>query len=212
MEGRFFGREIIDKPACAFCGNLISPPEEGMGYTVQEMPVGSCTCGAVYICDVTGHNLGTAMVEALVYACNGNWDLAWDLVPDKDYQEKRIENYDPVTHLIIHGGVYEGRRISGVLFFIRLGEGMKARSLEQIPGKLPVKSSDRVITQPVSRAGSLSKKTVEDLVGKYDINPLLKVALHDKRILRYLKRLLYSVDPLTRKRSAEFGQSHPFNM
>jgi len=41
----------------------------------REMPLGTCSCGAVYACDVTGHNLGSAMIEALVHACTGDWDL-----------------------------------------------------------------------------------------------------------------------------------------
>ncbi|UCE64495.1 MAG: PBS lyase, partial [Nitrospirota bacterium] len=86
------------------------------------MPVGSCSCGAVYACDETGHNLGTAMIEALVFGCNMDWDLAWDLLPEEDYQEKQVGNYDLVNHFVVTGGIYGGRRISGVLLFIRLHE------------------------------------------------------------------------------------------
>ncbi len=82
--------------------------------------MGVCSCGAVYACDVTGHNLGSAMIEALVHACTGDWDCAWDLTPDEDYLDKQLKNYDFETHHIIHAGVYEGRRIAGVLYFIRL--------------------------------------------------------------------------------------------
>jgi hypothetical protein len=60
----------------------------------HEMPVGSCSCGAVYACDETGHNLGSAMIEALVFGCNMDWDLAWGLLPEEDYLEKLVENYD----------------------------------------------------------------------------------------------------------------------
>ena len=79
MVGRFFGKDIMVKPPCPFCGMLIPRPQE---IPSREMPLGSCSCGAVYACDVTGHNLGSAMIEALVYACGGDWDCAWDLTPD----------------------------------------------------------------------------------------------------------------------------------
>ena len=61
---------------------------------MHEFPVGNCECGAVYTCDATGHNVGAAIVETLVYACDGNADFAWDLVPEDDYLTGRIENYD----------------------------------------------------------------------------------------------------------------------
>ena len=83
MEGRFKGRDVVSKPSCPFCGVYLNKPSELNTGMPQEMPVGACKCGAVYTCDVTGHNLGTAMSEALVFACNGDWDLAWDLLPDR---------------------------------------------------------------------------------------------------------------------------------
>ncbi|NIR13136.1 MAG: PBS lyase, partial [Desulfobacterales bacterium] len=64
MVSRFSGREIIAKPTCPFCGMVIEKPGELETETQTEMPVGKCSCGAVYACDVTGHNLGTALVEA----------------------------------------------------------------------------------------------------------------------------------------------------
>ena len=72
MVGRFEGRDIVNKPTCPFCGIQIKKPAELDNVAPQEMPVGACECGAVYTCDVTGHNLGTAMIESLVFACNGD--------------------------------------------------------------------------------------------------------------------------------------------
>ncbi len=62
--------------------------------TGRSSQLGRCQCGAVYASDETGHNVGAAMVEALVYACNDDWDLAWSLVPEDDYLTGRLENYD----------------------------------------------------------------------------------------------------------------------
>ena len=88
VEGRFLGRDVIERPSCPFCGTLIEKPKELAVRMPHEMPVGACSCGAVYAFDVTGHNLGTAMIEALVFGCNGDWDLAWDLLPEEDYLQK----------------------------------------------------------------------------------------------------------------------------
>ena len=84
MEGRFVGREIIDKPQCPFCGILLTKPGELEEQTLHEMPVGRCQCGATYACDVTGHDLGNAMIEALVLSCNDDWNRAWDRDPAAD--------------------------------------------------------------------------------------------------------------------------------
>lgn len=169
------------------------------------MPVGSCSCGAVYACDETGHNLGSAMIEALVFGCNMDWDLAWSLSPGEDYQQEIIENYDLQTHLIVSSGSYEGRRISGALYFVRLhkdvldatAEGIEKRLTKAIPpNKVRAKSRD-AIKHP------LSKGMIEELVNTYQLEPILAAAYEDKKIIRYLQRLLYSGDDLLRRRAAE---------
>ena len=135
MVGRFVGREISKRPTCPFCGLLIDRPKE-LGTQVQyEMPMGRCPCGAVFAFDVTGHNLGTAMVNALVFGCHGDWDLAWGLTAEEDYQEGRVEHYDQESHLVVPGGAYEGRGISGVLFFIRLRQKTQQVMEREVPGQ-----------------------------------------------------------------------------
>ena len=204
MIGKFTGRDIIAKPSCPFCGLLIAKPQELDNRRPQEMPVGRCTCGAAYAFDVTGHNLGTAMIEALVFGCGGDWDLAWGLLPEEDYLAKEVTNYDLETHLIVHSGAYQGRQINGTLYFIKLHqdvlevteEGSK-RLLERA-----VASNPKASTQRKGRK-AFSKKEIEDLVYGYRIEPLLTLAEEDHRIIRDLKRLLYSADPLQRSRAAE---------
>ena len=165
------------------------------------MPLGSCSCGAVYACDVTGHNLGSAMIEALVYACGGDWDCAWDLTPDQDYLDKQVKNYDFETHHIIHGGVYEGRRITGVLYFIRLNKPIAEKALPA-RSDTPVSPGSETSSNRTPRRSS-AKQEVEDLIRSYDLEPLLEMAAQDKRLLRDVKRMLYSADKLLRWRAAE---------
>jgi hypothetical protein len=204
MVSRFSGREIITKPTCPFCGMVIDKPKELETETQAEMPLGKCSCGAVYACDVTGHNLGTALIEALVFGCHGDWDLAWDLIPEEDYMEGQVNNYDLETHLLIQGGVYKGRRISGTLYFVKLQE-----DILEVTEKGAKKQLDRARPVPRSAYGkkrdrkSFSKKDVESLVKEYNLEALLSMAAQDKRIIRDLQRLIYSVDKLLRWRATD---------
>lgn len=195
-------------PACPFCGLLIERPRELESRRPGEMPVGSCPCGAVYACDETGHNQGTALIEALVFGCDMDWDLAWDLLPEEDYKQEIVENYDYIRHLIVPGGFIESRRILGVLFFIRLhedvlevtSEGVRKR-LERAARQAPVLP----VHEASSHAGkkSLPKKEIETLVREYRVEPILDAAEYDKKVIRNLQRLIYSGDDLFRKRAAE---------
>jgi HEAT repeat protein len=204
MESKFRGREIIEKPSCPFCGRLIERPKELTTRMPTEMPVGACACGAVYACDVTGHNLGAAMIEALVFACDGEWDLAWDLLPEDDYLEKQVSNYDDETHLIVHSSAYQGRQISGKLYFIRLHKDIREVTEEGARKRLEKSAPAPVRRTPKMREKrSFTKKDVEALVRAYDVESLLSMAERDIRILPALRRLLYSVDSLLRWRTAD---------
>jgi len=204
MISKFSGRDIIEKPSCPFCGMLIERPRELATRMPQEMPVGKCACGAVYAYDVTGHNLGTALSEALVFGCNGDWDLAWDLLPEEDFQEKQVENYDIETHLVVYGRVYQGRRISGTLYFIRLHKDVREVTEEGAQRRLEKATEVSRGTSTRPRDGkSLSKQEVEVLVKEYHLGPLIEVAAQDKRIIRNLQRLIYSPDQLLRWRATD---------
>jgi len=204
MVSKFLGRDIISKPSCPFCGLLIERPKELETRIPHEMPVGRCACGAVYAYDITGHKLGIAMIDALVFGCNGDWDLAWDLLPEEDYLEKWVENYDIETHLIVPSAVYEGRRIAGTLYFIRLHKDIREVTEEGAKHRLE-RATPVAQGSSIKRAGrkSFTKKEVEALVREYKVKPLLSMARQDKRIIRDLQRLLYSVDKLLRWRAAD---------
>lgn len=209
MEGRFKGRDVVSKPSCPFCGIYLNKPSELDNGMPQEMPVGACECGAVYTCDVTGHNLGTAMTEALVFACNGDWELAWDLLPEDDYLVAELEEYDYTSHLIVHSGAYEGRNVTGVLYFVKLHEDVLEVTEDGFRRKLEKKSIHPVSVQNRKRsAGRLSKEEVERLVSDYDLEALLELARQDKKIIRYLQRLIYSADDLMRMKATDaLGQA-----
>lgn len=171
--------------------------------------MGSCSCGAVYAFDATGHNLGAAFSEALVFGCNMDWDLAWNLLPGEDYLEALVEHYDIVSNLIIPAGSFEGRRVSGALYFIRLHSDIR-----EVTGRGVQQNLHRF--RPVSPAPALKQKTrknytrrdVEQWVREYRMDRLLETAGRDHGITRELQRLLYSGDELLRFRAADgLGQA-----
>jgi hypothetical protein len=196
---KLMGREMGTRPSCPFCGLPVERPADKPG----EMPLGACTCGAVYACDETGHSLGTAMIEALVYAC-GDWDAAWELQPDQDYMEARLEHYDLSSHQLIPRGVAGGRRISGVLYFIKLRKEGANAATDRVsePSSEPIPSKTIRPTLP-DQGRSLTKRDVEQLVSEYRLDEVETAARYDKKIMRYLQRLLYSGDVQMRKRAAE---------
>ena len=168
------------------------------------MPLGACSCGAVYACDETGHNLGSAMIEALVFGCDMDWDLAWGLLPEEDYLAEIVEHYDINSHLIIPGGAYEGRRIAGALYFIRMHKDIQEVTSNGVEKRLKeAHNAQPALPSKQKRQKSLTKKQVERLVKEYQFEPILDAAKQDKKIIRYIQRLIYTGDPLDRNRAAE---------
>lgn len=216
-------------PRCPFCDRIIEPPQELEPKRLGDFAYGKCDCGAVYIYDVTGHNLGAAFVEALGYGCNFDWDLAWGLLPDEDYQEKHIEQYDLKTHLIHPSGRTEDeRRVRGVLTFIRFTE--EVRSLKnqseidiaikdktsiktdkenemqdkQAEGLVPVETAPSLKLKAPSYKGKTSKREIKKIIESQDPDYLYKIrylATSEPKILNRLQQILYSPDPTIRWRA-----------
>jgi hypothetical protein len=176
---------------------------------MDEFTMGVCQCGAVYTCDPTGHNVGAAMVECLVHACNENWDLAWDLIPEDDYLTSRLESYDEVTNQVLPHGSLDGRSVRGVLYFVRLQKDIAEIS------KLWEKKNPDAAAEPKNDEGQISsqnaptleperdpkrqkkranKKIIKELMLQQDIDSLVDYAFDDLRTLRFMQRMLY--DPL----------------
>lgn len=205
MGKGYFKKEVTFRAECPFCGLPIDRPVELATRRMGEMPVGTCLCGAVYACDVSGRNLGSAFIEALVFGCNMDWDLAWNLFPEEDYLEKLVENYDFDTHRFVPGGFYEGRRVRGALYFIRLHKDIQEVTQEGVQGKLKRAKPDAAApANPSPPAKRFTRQEVGELVEQYRPGPLLSnTAGQEKRILRDLQRLLYSGDELLRTRAAD---------
>ena len=197
--------EAIVKPWCPFCGMDISRPTEGVQRKMREFFTGVCDCGAVYVSETTGHNIGAAMVECLVSACNDQWDLAWDLIPEDDYLTGMVEDYDEVTHQVVPKRNLDGRAVRGVLFFVRLHKEM-AELVKRFEDKTLHKSVEEAVgteTRPTASPAMepprdpkrirkrADKQTVKEMARCGDIDGLADLYGDDRKVLRYLQRLLY---------------------
>lgn len=206
--------QIIVRPWCPFCGQKVGRASHAPVRKMQEFPVGRCQCGAVYSCDATGHNIGSAIVETLVYACNDNADLAWELLPEDDYLTGRIENYDESNHQVVATKNIDGRAVRGVLYFVRLhtdiqdiAQRVKDQRDEAL-GKTvsSLRTETRVKIEPAPdenrKRNKANKKLVKQLVDSEDIDGLVALCFDDKKTLRLMQRLLYSPDERERWRVA----------
>ncbi|MBE3587338.1 MAG: PBS lyase [Thermoanaerobacteraceae bacterium] len=203
MEGRAILKDCVKKPVCPFCGLDIDRPAETATKSV-EMPVGECRCGAVYAYDATGHNLGTAFFNALVFACHLDWERALDMLSGEDYGEEIVHNYDRQSHLIIPGAFFEGRKIGGALYFIKLkGEGGKSPRSSETTGCHTDYLGKNNPSPVVREKKRISKGELETLVRDYQVESLLEAARHDRKILWGLGRLLCAGDESLRLRAAE---------
>lgn len=202
--------QVNVKPWCPFCGMDVGRTRAAVQRKMTEFPVGSCECGAVYVCDATGHNVGSAMIECLVYACQDNWDLAWELMPEDDYLTGRIENYDEITHQVVESKQLDGRWVRGVLYFVRLHKDVAEiadrvrKKEEQQTGK---KAHVRVKTGIEEKAPEQgankekkrsSKQIVKQLAAEGNIDALVAYCFDDRRTMKFLQRLLYEPDEALR--------------
>lgn len=78
---------------CPFCGGPVEEAVEMVGRFGNTFSGGKCQCGAIYVFDQSGHNLGDAYVDALALAYEGDLDKAWSMSPEEDYSVKEL-TYD----------------------------------------------------------------------------------------------------------------------
>ncbi len=189
-------------PACPFCDAPLQRPSGLEPARLGNFEYGTCTCGAIFVHDITGYNLGAAMIEALGLACKDDWDLAWGLVSGEDYEDVLLENYDLESHMVHPSGrTQEGRRVRGALFFIRLKSDIR-QAIESASGKVVSQHGHLAAIRPEKphprlqfpRNRRFTKQEVADLVMDRDVDLLTGMALQDPTVLRKIERLLYAPD------------------
>lgn len=80
---------------CPYCDNYLGKPID-INFKSLDITGGMCTCGAVYVLDRTGHNLGEIYMDALQFVCKGDIDKALQLNPG-DYESLDYD-YDAVSN------------------------------------------------------------------------------------------------------------------
>jgi hypothetical protein len=188
----------------------VGKPSETVQRTMKEFPAGRCECGAVYVSDATGHNIGAAMVECLVFACGDEWDLAWELIPEDDYLTGIVDDYDDVTHQICPKRNLDGRAVRGILYFVRLHKDIaevaarfakkKEAGAQVAAGAAPPPVEPA--RDPKRVRQKASRPLVKQLAEAGDVDALLDLTFDDKRTLRFLQKLLYEPAPEKRYKIA----------
>ena len=187
-----------EEPRCPFCYHRIEQPKELPSRKIVEFPIGVCEhCGAVYAHDITGHNMGAAFIETLLFACNDDDYLAFSLSHGDDYTDAVVGNYDIITHTITPEKIHNERYIRGVLIFVKLFDQFHEATEQKVKEKsktlLP-------ITKTKLRSENFSKEIVRQYALDNKQEELLALAEEDSRVLNELQRMLYTPDELLRWR------------
>ena len=196
---------IKTRPWCPFCGQDVGRPVEPVERKMDEFLLGECQCGAVYVSEPTGFNVGAAIVECMVAACQDNDDLAWELEPDVDYLTSRLEGYDEISHYVYETQEHEGRRISGLLYFIRLTKDFAELSTQlkdhktQKSARIKSTAMDSFVIpemeqapDPKRKKAKIKKTHVDKWVKEGNIDQLVQATFDNPKTLRFIQRLLYS--------------------
>lgn len=194
--------KVPKPPQCPFCGTIISKPSFlPIGFSDYE--AGICECGAVYVVDETGFSRGAVFLEALFIACGGDLELALNLIPEEDYQEIWLENYDPLTHTIPGEPVYEGRKIRGALCFIKLSEDLEELKRKE-RSKTLIKEEEKGSEEEALKIFKkrLSRKEAEMLLYENRFSDLLAYVVAEPLNLNILQKILYHPEELMRKKTA----------
>ncbi len=150
-------------PTCLFCGRVINPPED-KNTEFGEIMYGKCECGAIYVCEPTGHNQGEALVDAMFLASPSgieNIDLG------KNF-EIRERDYDYRLHQYIYA---KYSPFQGKLFFIKaMGVKLNKEMKEKI---------------------KISKKDFLSLLEKEDFETIATASLQNSNVFGWIIALSY---------------------
>ncbi len=166
-------------PECPFCGRYILQPKTTKT-VFGNIYSGRCICGAVYVCDPTGHNVGEAYMEALALA-KGDWDISM-MNEGVSYQTLDMD-YDIRTHKRVET---KGLMPSGKLVFVNLLQTNRENSLSQ-KGANKVNSIDAY-----RKSGKKEMKMlIKELLESGDFEEIKSLSIQEKGVIRWLISLSY---------------------
>lgn len=87
------GLEVL----CPFCRSKLERPAQMVINAMESVLGGTCSCGAIYIADPTGKNVGEVMTQAMSLAAEKLSKDITELVAGEDYEDV-ILSYDWRIH------------------------------------------------------------------------------------------------------------------
>lgn len=178
-------RREKDIPKCPFCGLEIRKPVP-TNTDLGEILCGKCLCNAIYVCDLTGHCVGEAYMEALVLL-KGDWDIGV-LDPDEDYTYSDMD-YDYKTHRKINTNIV-GESPGKLVFLKKKGVEEAAQLLEQ--------HEKPIITNKVNQ-----KKILKKLLQDGDLEKIVAMSLDDRGVINLLFSFSYDKGDVVTWRAIE---------
>lgn len=154
---------------CLFCGSVIPPPQEEIT-EIGEVIYGRCECGAIYVCEPTGHNQGEALVQAMLLVSPEGIDKV-ELGVNFELRE-RDYNYRTHKYVYIHNWPFSGR-----LFFLKALTPENNKAMEKVHTKI-------------------TKKDFIRLVENREFEQIKKIVVQNKNSLGWLISLSYDKESL----------------
>lgn len=124
-------KSVLTEPLCPYCREAVTPPAE-ISTRLGFITGGRCDCGAVYVYDASGKNMGEAFMDALAFICNDDWDLALTLDRDTDYEDTML-TYDHTTHTVAAKRCDDTRyKSNNNLLFVKLKKDLSGKGAGEI--------------------------------------------------------------------------------
>lgn len=159
-------------PRCPFCGKDISKPVITKT-DMSEILSGKCDCDTIFVCDLTGHCVGEAYMEALVLL-KGDWDIGV-LDPDRDYTYADMD-YDYRTHRKVNSAnIGES---PGKLVFLK-------------PRRADLPSIDEHEDKNMMQRKGNQKKLLKKLLQEGDLEKIVELSLEDRGVINQLFSFSY---------------------
>ena len=176
-------------PECPFCSKMLERPRNTRT-EFAEVISGRCECGAIYVCDPTGHNVGEAYGDAIALAA-GNWNIG-EL--DSDSYSMEEMDYDMKSHSQVSA---KGMNFqTGKLIFIKMKDpnGPSTAGDEEILHSESVEAETEAVINDPAIDGMRLKDKVRYFLGKGLLSAIGKLALKDKNVIKWLISFSYDKD------------------
>ncbi|MCX8026611.1 MAG: hypothetical protein N3A62_01980 [Thermodesulfovibrionales bacterium] len=176
---------------CPFCKRYISPPDDIKTF-FGEILGGRCICGAVYVYDRVGRNLGESFLDALYFA-KGDWDIG-SMIEGIDY-ETFTTGYDSRTQRSFYLPPTSIR--GGKLIFLKTNVNNQTNEVQSKTNMTEINKE-----KTLNKKDSMKEEIVDALNGQR-FSDIVEMSKNDKGIIRRLISLSYDKDTVLSWRAIE---------